>query len=481
MQTETENPTEDSLGTQAEIEELGGCKRRMKATVPSEKVKEELDRNYRDLTKSVRLPGFRPGRVPRRLLEARFGEEIESEVKENLLRTSFSEVIDGNNLKVYSFPEFDQVEFAPDADLTYEAAFEVHPEFDLPKYKGVEVDDSDRSAAVTSADVDEELEALRRRLGELKPVAFEEGVQADDYLSGSYVLYRDDAEVKDKQDVHFQPRSNVIDSFLVDDLEEQFKTWDLTAEGPIKIEVTVPETFSDEVLHGQKVRLEFTAEHAFRQTLPEINDEFAEKIGEENVEKLKGSLRERLEKRRQEEENRAVEEKVLDQLAAATEMDVPEGLVRVQLQRQQRELKHELLRQGVPEAEVDERITKALAEQGGEEKEEAEAKVRLAAKKFFILEKVAEKEKIFATEGDVSRYIDELSAQYGVSPADLRSRLKADGGLSETRQLLRHEKVRKYLREKAKRAGGETKDEAENSKEGGEGRENTHEDSQAEA
>ena len=100
MQTDTENPedgadeAEATLGTQSEIDELEGCRRRLKATVPGEKVREELDRNYRDLAQTVHIRGFRKGKVPRPLLESRYGEDVEKEVRESIVETSFSQVFE---------------------------------------------------------------------------------------------------------------------------------------------------------------------------------------------------------------------------------------------------------------------------------------------------------------------------------------------------------------------------------------------------
>ena len=90
MGIEAPNTEKDALGTRSEVEVVGGCRRRVKASVPADKVRAELDKNYRQLSQSIQLPGFRRGHVPRRLLEARFGEEIEGDVKESLLAVSFA-------------------------------------------------------------------------------------------------------------------------------------------------------------------------------------------------------------------------------------------------------------------------------------------------------------------------------------------------------------------------------------------------------
>src|SRR2546426_9442299 len=109
--TDQENGEDEGLGTAATIETVGPCKRRIKAEVPLEKVEEELDRNYRELISSVQIPGFRRGHVPRRLIEKRYGEEIEGDVKDALLGISFAEVVKEKDLKVLGRPKFDNVAF----------------------------------------------------------------------------------------------------------------------------------------------------------------------------------------------------------------------------------------------------------------------------------------------------------------------------------------------------------------------------------
>ena len=100
---------DEALGTQYTLESAGSCKCRIKAEIPQEKVDAELDRNYKELISSVQIPGFRRGHVPRQLLEKRYGEEIEKDVKEILLGLSFQEVAKEKDLKVVGKPKFDKV------------------------------------------------------------------------------------------------------------------------------------------------------------------------------------------------------------------------------------------------------------------------------------------------------------------------------------------------------------------------------------
>lgn len=499
MQTD-EKQTDESLGTQSEIEDLGGCKRRVKATVPAAKVVEELDRNYSDLAQTVQIPGFRKGRVPRRLLESRYGEEIESEVKESIVAASFSEVIEERELEVFSSPKFENVRFQNDSDLTYEVEFEVRPRFELPEYKGVEV--AAEPGDVTEEDVAAELEKLRRQMAALEPTSPGD-IGEDGYLGGSYALFVDGNEVKKEDKLNFQPASGVLGHFYIEDLSARVAGHDWSSEAPLTFDLQVPSHFPDEVLRGKDARLEVLVTDGYAVKLPDLDDEFARTADHETLEEMKKGIRETLEKRKKREAERRIEDRILDKLADATEIEVPEALIEAQLRRNRMSREQALLEQGLSGEQVEELLAReATAEERGvapadkgavstdesataEERgvaradERAEAgdesagsagegdgeekgtgagtteEIRRSARKYFILEAIATKEKVFVTEQNLDEKLADMARQYGMTADSLRAELDKAERLSEVRQTLKHEKVRELLRSKAKIIGPE--------------------------
>ena len=468
-----ESQTEESLGTESEIEELGGCRRRMKALVPVAKVREELDRNYRDLAQTVQIPGFRKGRVPRRLLESRYGDDIKSEVKESIVATSFSEVVEERELQVFSSPKFDNVTFENDADLTYEAEFEVRPEFELTSYKAIEV--TRDSVEFDEADIDAELQKIRKQLGELEPAGSGD-VGADGYVNASYTLLVDGNEVKRVDKATFQPGSNVLDQFYIEDLADKLAAGDMTSETPFSFDVKIPAHYPDEVLRGKEAKLELAVKEALRLKLPDLDDEFARAAQYESLDELKAEIVKTLKQRKEREVERRMEESILETLVAATEIEVPETLVETQLRRNRMDKEQVLLEQGYTREQVEEFFAKEAAadqadgagedgkteETGGDENgDNSTAEIRQHAKKFFILEAVAEKEKIFATEQNVEDRSAQMAHHYGMSPEKFRVELERGERLNELRQSLKHEKVREFLRKAAKITNLETTSESE--------------------
>lgn len=441
--TSPERPEQEPLGTRSEIEVLDACKRKIKAAIPAEKVRAEFDKSYRELGRTVQLPGFRPGRVPRRLLEVRFGEEIENQLKESLVGVSFGEVLEERQLKVIGAPRFDNIEYRKDADLTYEVELEVRPEFDLPAYTGVEV--TREPSRVTDEDVDAQLESIREDHGKLISIDPAQAT-ADDFYYGKYQLFREKTRVKAPEEVAFVPSRKALGDFVVEDLAERVRSWDLQSGEPLRLDVTVPAGFGDEVLRGVAARLEFQLDDVRRKELPPLDDAFAAEFGKQTLAELRDEVRQSLELRARRQEERKTEEKILEKIAAGTTIDLPQTVLEGQRRRWRSRREYELLvERGLPPEQVKEELER----EGGA----AEDEVRAQLKAFFVLERIADEEKIFATEEEVDDRIHLMAAYYGTSPARLREQMKESERLDDLRVQLRHEKVRKFLRKKARALG----------------------------
>ena len=443
-----EDDASDSLGTRSELEVIDACKRRIKALVPAAKVREEIDKNYRELASSIQLPGFRKGRVPRKLLEARFGEEIESDVKDALLSVSFSEVVEERELKVIGSPKFDAVRFAPDSDLQYEVEVELKPEFELGQYKGVEVTLDD--APVTDEAVEERLKFYQLKSAQYHTIDLP-SAGPDDVLGGKYDLRQNGAKVKSGVPVTFKPSSGFLQSFSVKDLPERFAAWDRTAGDPLKLDVTVNEDYPDAALRGALVTLEFFPEEARRRDVPELDDELAKRFGKETLAELRDAVRKSLEDDAQREREAAISTMVLAKIGAETEIALPQGIVETaeQSRNAMRARREELLKGGFPSEKVDELLAE-IQPDAAQGQDEAASDVRRSVKEFFILEKIAEVEKIFATEDEVRDRLRRLAVAYGESLARTEDEMRPSGRLEDLRVSIRHEKVRAFLRKAAR-------------------------------
>ena len=432
---------DDSLGATCEIEDTGPCKKLLKATVAVDKVKEILDHNYGELATTVSLPGFRRGRVPRKLLEKRFGEDLEKDVKETLLGESFEELIKDQELKILGSPSFDNIEFSAESDFTYEAELQVYPEFDLPEYKGVEVEKVESS----EGRLEEEIEKLLKSRAEIAP-ADPAKAAADDQFVGSYELLEEDTVLKAVEQAGFVPASGSIEAFAIEGLEKLVEKWDRSKAGtsdgvPLEIDTTVPAHYPDEILRGREVRLRFVLEKALTAELPELDDDFAKALGAEGVDDLKEKLEQQLQGEVERKDQQETEKKVVDALVGQLDLELPEELIDRQRKVTEERVAQELIAAEKSEDEINEERAKAG--------EAAAEDLAGELKEFFLLEKIGEKEKIFATEDEVANRIQMMSMVYGVPPATMMGQLQESGRIDEIRQTLRNEKVRGFLREKA--------------------------------
>ena len=440
---EADDDDDDSLGATCTIEDAGPCKKVVKATVPVEKVKKILAHNYEELSSTVRLPGFRRGRVPRRLLEKRFGEDLEKDVKESLLAESFDELLEDKDLKVLGNPSFDKIEFSPESDFTYEAELQVYPEFELPEYKGIEAESV--TSEVEEGRFDEELEKLLKSRAEMVEVEPSKA-GGDDQFIGSYELIEEGRVLKSVDQAGFVPASGNLEAFAIEELEKVVEDWDRSKAGtndgaPLEIDVTVPAHYPDEVLRGREVLLRFVLEKTQTAELPELDDDFAKSLGAESAEDIKAKIEEQLQGEVERKDQQELEKKIVETLVDGLDLELPEDLI----DRQRKAAEERVAQELAAEEKTEEEISEERAKAGEAAAEDLAGEL----KEFFLLEKIGEKEKIFATEDEVANRIQMMSMVYGVPPAAMMGQLQESGKIDEIRQTLRNEKVRSFLREKA--------------------------------
>ena len=429
---------DESLRTEAQVEELPGCQRRIKATVSHDIVKREFDKSYKELSDVVQLPGFRRGRVPRALLESRYGEELEKDLKDMLLQKSFSEVLEREELDVVGEPDFEDIEFTADGPFEYVVNLELKPTFELPKYKGIEVDR--HQEPVSDEALTKRIDDLRNRTASFEPVGLDE-VKPEDRFQGSYTLLRDGEAVTSGEAVGFEPASNRIGSFDVPDLAEKVAATKFIDGDTMKVPVTVPPHYSEEVLRGAEVELEFTLSGVRRRTLPEVDDAWAENVGSESLEDLKSTLRDTLVAQNAREADSAIEEKILDQLYESVTIELPSTLFEKRCDRVQDDRGAQLKSEGLSDEEVDAKLK--------EERSDVEQNIRKELTKAFVVDAIADREKVFVTERDLDDHLEQMGQVYGISRGDLRDQLRSRGQLEEIRESLRSDKVLKFLRKKA--------------------------------
>ncbi|MFQ5817196.1 MAG: trigger factor [Terriglobia bacterium] len=422
--------------------EANSCVRELEVEVPAEVVEREMERVTREFVRAVRIPGFRPGKAPASLVRTRFRDEIKSEVVHALIPNSFESAVQEKNLRPVSEPRIDKLEFEPGKPLRFRATFEVLPEIQLGKYKGLEIEPA--KLTVTEDDVVRELEALREQAATLEPVA---GRAVD---SGDTAVVALVGTVTHPQQARRKPivLEEVLCHVGAETTLEAF-TEGLRGAHPGEertIEVNYPEDYPEKDLAGCSVSYQAKVKAIKRKQLPELDNEFAQQVGEyKTLEELKRKMRENLEVARTRREQELTEQRLLDALLVPHDFPVPETLVENQMDTRLERQVRALLSQGIDPRRLDIDWARLRRQQ----RAAAERDVRVG----LLLERIGETESIAVAESEVEQEVARIAQQSAQSPAAVRARLTSEGGLDKISRAIRNEKAIEFLRAHARVRG----------------------------
>ncbi|NQT87159.1 trigger factor [bacterium] len=441
---EAEEPVDEGPKVSVEIEETGSCSRKLKFDVPTELVKEEIDKSYDELRNTVVLKGFRKGRVPRHVLESRFGEDVLKGVKQAIIDEHFQDAVKTHDVNLALAPEidFDTITLTAGETFVFELDVEIVPEFTLDNYKGIEV--ARPSVGVTDEDVDKAVDGLRLQRGAFGVV--EEGeVEDTDVPVVHAAALADGEEVWRGEELGANIAGGTVAGITVPSLKDALLG--AKAGDSKTFQVTLPDDFQVEDQRGKDVELEVTIDAIRRFTRPEVTDAWAEELGFDDVEDLREEVASDLRRQRDQEADTGVQDAIADRLLQLTDFEVPEGLVDRMVEGARERRRMSLLYQGTPEEQID-----AMTEGGDDEAREG---VIRQVKLHFMHEKIAEQEKIFVTEEEVAQRIQAIALNYRRRAEEVEAEMEDSGRLSSLRQQMREEKVRDYLVQEANISGGD--------------------------
>lgn len=421
-----------------EVSEIGPCKRKITVTVPAEQVKEALDSTWQEAKQNISLKGFRPGKVPKHILEKRYGSAVRDEVKQTLVNDAYREALQEHSLSPVRQPEIDiaAVEIDPDKELSFEITVEVHPEFDAPDLTTVEV--SAPVIEVEDRHVDQEIERLRSRKATI--VSVDEGVSAKgDYLVADVSYQVDGAIVLHHEDAVIDTNAGMVDDLPIGDGVSAF--FGQEAGATITVPAKLPDNFEPTGFAGAEAQLLCTIKKVRRVTLPELNEDLAREMGAEGVDDLKEKVRAEVQREMDSQRNRFIEEKAFDELIKATEFDLPEDLLQEATTQAMADLEQNLIRQGQPEGEAKANVASAA----DRIRQDQARSLRIS----FLMDRISQKEKLFVTENEIESSVRALASMQNMDSQALYDDMYDKGQLSSLRAQILETKVRKLIREKA--------------------------------
>jgi trigger factor len=389
---------------------------RVKLTVevPFDDLKPSLDATYRKLSRQIRVSGFRPGKVPPRILDQRLGREvILDEALQEALPGFYSEAVQAEDVDVLSRPEVDVTTFAEGSPIVFTAEVDVRPELAVPAADSLKI--TVDTVEVTDEQIDTQLNSMRERFAVLTPV--ERAVATGDYVSLDLSATVDDEPVEDATATGMS--YEVGSGNLIDGLDEALLG---AGDGDSR-------TFDTELLagdqKGQTAAVTAVVRGVKEKELPALDDDFATTASEfDTLDELKADLRERLEGTRRFEQVNQARERLLEQLIEAVDVPVPDSVLESEIEAREHRLGHDLERFG-----VDRETYLQTLDQGPEEfdTQVRESAVK-AIKSQFILDAVVRTESIGIEQGELMEQIVLLAQRAGVAPEQYAQQLATGSG-----------------------------------------------------
>jgi trigger factor len=399
------------------VDTVSTCQRRVKVTIPREDIDRYRDEALGDLVPTALLPGFRPGRAPRRLVSSRFKTELSDQIRSKLLTDAMTQVSEQQKLSPISEPDLDvnAVLLPDEGPMTFEFSIEVRPEFEMPKWKGLSI--SRPAREISDADVDEALGSHLRERARFVP--HEGAASPGDLIVASLVFKDGDRVLSQADEAEIVVREKL--SFADAELPGFAK---LVAKAKPGTTVTATVRISDEAaledVRGKDVTMELTVLDIKRLELPEMTSELLEELGGfDSADSLRAAVRKQLEGQLEWHRRRQVRQQVASALTASASWDLPPALLRRQAQRELERAILELRRSGFDDDSIRRHVN--------ELRQTVMASTARALKEHFILERIAEEEGIADTAADYDEEIRAVAAQSGESPRRVRASLEKRG------------------------------------------------------
>jgi trigger factor len=420
----------------ASVEEISSIKKKVSVEIPEDQVAKKVDSTYRDLGKKAKIKGFRPGKVPRDILERYFKDYVKAEVIQKLIEESYPKALSETHLEPVSPPVVDPGEFEGGKPFQYSAVIEVKPDIQLGGYTGLKIEG--KKEEVKDEEVEERLKALQNLHANLRTISEARPIQAGDYIIIDYEASVGGKPLEGGKAIDFTVE--VGSGQFIPTLEE--KLIGLKPEEEREIEVSFPEDYGYQKWAGKTISFHVKIKEIKEKILPPLDDEFAKDLGDySSFEELKAKLKGEIEKEKEVALDRQLKDRVVDQLLEANPFEVPESLVEEQAKALVSDTKLRLAAQGVDLKNL------------GISEEKLQGDYRAVAqrqvKTFLILERIAGQEGILATNEEAEARLQEMAERMRQKLDVVKRYYEKNGLLPEVKAGIIRDKTLNFLLEKA--------------------------------
>jgi trigger factor len=424
-----------------EVEKQPGFVSKLQIELAPEEVAKEWDAIANSFARFAKIPGYRPGKAPRAVIDKRFRKEIQEELTKKLVSKSYREAIEQEQLRVASLTNIEDVQFGEDKSMRFRATVVTAPEFDLPDYKNIAVQLTETK--VSTAEVDEALERLRDQSADFVDVPGR-GLQMGDF---AVLDFEGSADNKPISEIAPQASKNLqggkkfwlhleADNFLPKFCEQ------LIGQKPDETRLVIihfPEDFPMKELAGKKADYAVTVREIKEKVLPAVDDAFAAKlVPGKSLPDLRQIIEHDIEHAKEHDAERAKESHILKYLHEQIHFELPPALLQNETRRALAELVQRNRERGVTDEMLKEK-----------EKELIEGAAGLAVNRLktnFILHRIAEQEKIQVAKEDVDLRIRQEATRYDISPDKMRKELQQKEALDDIAEQILLGKTLDFLK-----------------------------------
>jgi trigger factor len=426
-----EEKEKQRLGLEVKIDSPSACERHVTVTVPKDDVDRYVKEAFNELMPKAELPGFRPGRAPRKLVESRFKEHIADQVKGKILMDSLTQLSDDHQFTAISEPDFDMnsVQLPDDGPMVFEFDIEVRPEFEVPRWKGLTLERPIHE--YTDKEVQERLNQLLAKYGQLE--AHEGPIEAGNFATVTLRASHDGQQLTQltEETIEVKPTLSLTDAKLegFDKLLIGHKAGET-----VTTKLKIPQESDNEEFRGKELDLSMEIVTVEHRKLPEMTREFLDRIGGFKDEaEVHQEVRKEMERQLKFFQQRRTRQQITAQLTVTATWDLPQDLLRRQARRELERAYMELQSSGFSNDQIQAHMN--------ELHQNAMASTARALKEHFILERIAEEEKIESESEDFDKEIELIADQTDETPRRVRARLEKKNLMDTLRNQIIERKV----------------------------------------
>ena len=418
------------LSLKVDIQNVGPCRKHVRVTVPRADIDHFSGEALKEIVDTAAVPGFRKGRVPASLAQKRFKTDISNSVRQRVLMQSLEQLADENTLDPINEPDFDieSLTIPDQGDFEYEFDVEVRPTFDLPEYGGLKIQRPIREVS------EKDLDAYLNRF--LTQYAVNEShngpAEPNDFVVAAVEFTKDGSPFRKISSVELQLKP------VIRFRDTEIQGFDQLMAGAVagtekQVEVTISTEAEQVEMRGEKLNASIIVGEVRRLKVPELNSAFFERIGYHDLVALRDEIKGMLQRQVVYEQRQSVRKQVIEKITESASWELPEQLVRKQTEN--------ALRREVLEMEQAGFTTQQIMARENQLRQNAITTTRQALKEHFVLDKIAEHEKIEVTPVDIESEIQMMAIQRGENPRRVRARLIKSGVIENLEAQIRERKA----------------------------------------